>query len=130
MLTFGWIPVFLLLPRLRDILEATETPLAPVEGDASWIMRYGDTRGWWTSIGVNGMLSFVTIVGMSNSLLMVLVNYSSPNKSALGAVNGIATAVGVSCNSNQRRLHVQLEEEELMNVSVWLESSDPRLLAP
>ena len=42
------------------------------------------------------MLSFVTIVGMSNSLLMVLINFSSPDKSALGAVNGISTAVGVS----------------------------------
>jgi hypothetical protein len=42
------------------------------------------------------MLSFVTIVGLSNSLLMVLINFSSPDRSALGAVNGISTAVGVS----------------------------------
>jgi hypothetical protein len=27
---------------------------------------------------------------------MVLINFSSPDKSALGAVNGISTAVGVS----------------------------------
>lgn len=47
------------------------------------------------------MLSFVTIVGLSNSLLMVLINFSSPDKSALGAVNGISTAVGVS----ERRDH-------------------------
>jgi hypothetical protein len=35
-------------------------------------------------------------VGLSNSLLMVLINFSSPDRSALGAVNGISTAVGVS----------------------------------
>jgi len=47
---------------------------------------------------VNLMLSFVTFVGMTGSLLMILVNYSSPDKTALGAVNGIATAVSVSAS--------------------------------
>lgn len=94
LLTFGWIPIFLLLPRLRGLLEATETPLPKQDGDADWVVRYGSERGWWTSIGVNGMLSAVTVVGMSNSLLMVLVNYASPDRRALGAVNGISTAVG------------------------------------
>jgi hypothetical protein len=42
------------------------------------------------------MLSFVTAVGMTGSLLMILTNYASPDRTALGAVNGIATAMGVS----------------------------------
>jgi hypothetical protein len=93
MLTFGWIPVYLLLPRLRHLLEALETPLPP---DGTGRVLYSNTRTWGTSIGVNAVLSFVTVVGMSNSLLMVLINYSSPDRSALGGVNGISTAVGVS----------------------------------
>ena len=58
-------------------------------------IRYPETKSWMTSISVNLMLSFVTLVQMSGSLLMVLVNYASPDKTALGAVNGISTAVGV-----------------------------------
>jgi hypothetical protein len=85
--------VFLTLPKLRQVLEATESPIAP---DGSGRVHYPDTRGWPTTIGVNVVLSFVTVVGMNSSLLMVLVNYSSPDRSALGAVNGISTAVGVS----------------------------------
>lgn len=84
-LSFGWIPVWLLLPRLRDLMEMTETP---VDG------MYPPVRGWATSIGVNLMLSFVTVVGLSNSLMMVIINLSSPDRMALGAVNGIATAAG------------------------------------
>lgn len=93
-LTFGWIIVWLLLPNLRTLLEISETPL-PRENPQDPIL-YPEVRGWITSIGVNLMLSFVTIVGLSNSLLMVLINFSSPDRSALGAVNGISTAVGVS----------------------------------
>jgi hypothetical protein len=93
-LTFGWIIIWLLLPNLRTLLEMSETPL-PQEDPHDPIL-YPEVRGWVTSIGVNLMLSFVTVVGMSNSLLMVLINFSSPDKSALGAVNGISTAVGVS----------------------------------
>jgi hypothetical protein len=63
-----------------------------VDGD---IIKFGETRGWITSIGVNMMLSFVTVVGMTGSLLMILTNYASPDRAALGAVNGIGTAVGV-----------------------------------
>lgn len=92
-LSFGWIPVFLVLPLLRDLLEKTE---APLEGTPAGEMRFGPSRGWPVSIGINLVLSFVTIVGMSNSLLMVLINFASPDRSALGAVNGIATAVSVS----------------------------------
>lgn len=92
-LTFGWMIVYLLLPRLRLLMEWSESPLPP---DASGRTHYPDQRSWATSIGVNAVLSFVTVVGMNNSLLMVLVNYSSPDRSALGAVNGISTAVGVS----------------------------------
>ena len=65
---------------------------------------------------MNAVLSFVTIVGMNNSLLMVLVNYSSPDRTALGAVNGISTAVGVS-----RILQTYLQAE-LTIYSVWQES--------
>ena len=93
-LTFGWIIIWLLLPNLRTLLEMSETPL-PRDSPHDPVL-YPAVRGWMTSIGVNLMLSFVTIVGMSNSLLMVLINFSSPDKSALGAVNGISTAVGVS----------------------------------
>lgn len=85
--------MYIVLPRLRLLLETLEQPLPD---DGSGRVHYPQTRGWGTSIGVNAVLSFVTIVGMNNSLLMVLVNYSSPDKSALGAVNGISTAVGVS----------------------------------
>ena len=93
-LSFGWIIVWLFLPVLRPILQATETPLPQVnEYDP---IRYPEARGWWTAICVNLMLSFVTFVGMTGSLLMVMVNYSSPDKTALGAVNGISTAVSVS----------------------------------
>jgi hypothetical protein len=75
-------------------MELTETPL-PRANTYDPIL-YPPVRGWLTSIGVNLMLSFVTIVGLSNSLLMVLINFSSPDRTALGAVNGISTAVGVS----------------------------------
>ena len=93
-LTFGWILVWLLLPNLRTLLEWSETPLPQTNPHDP--VLYPETRGWITSIGVNLMLSFVTFVGLSNSLLMVLINFSSPDKSALGAVNGMSTAVGVS----------------------------------
>jgi len=93
-LTFGWIIVWLLLPNLRTLMEMTETPLP--RNHPHEPLLYPPVRGWITSIGVNLMLSFVTIVGLSNSLLMVLINFSSPDRSALGAVNGISTAVGVS----------------------------------
>lgn len=56
--------------------------------------RFSEHRGWILSIAVNLLLSYMTIVGMANSLLMVLINYSSPDKTALGAVNGISTAIG------------------------------------
>jgi len=93
-LSFGWILVWLLLPHLRAVLQASETPLPQLnEYDP---IRYPEVRGWWTAICMNLMLSFVTFVSMTGSLLMVLVNFSSPDKTALGAVNGISTAVGVS----------------------------------
>jgi len=98
-LTFGWIIVWLLLPNLRTLMEMTETPLPRNQPHEP--LLYPPVRGWITSIGVNLMLSFVTIVGLSNSLLMVLINFSSPDRSALGAVNGISTAVGVSNIRNQ-----------------------------
>ncbi|RXK39482.1 hypothetical protein M231_03150 [Tremella mesenterica] len=87
-----WIPVFLLLPLLRDILEATETSLPVIDPASEG--QYSEIRGWTTSICVNLLLSYVTVCGMSGSLLMVFVNYSSPDRTALGAVNGITTAVG------------------------------------
>lgn len=91
-LSFGWIPIWLMLPLLRSILEITETPLPQV--DPYDPIRYPADRGWATSICVNLLLSLMSISGMSNSLLMVLVNFSCPEKTAYGAVNGISTAVG------------------------------------
>jgi hypothetical protein len=91
-LSFGWIPIWLLLPLLRRVLESTETPL-PQDNPYDPI-RYAADRGWTTSICINLLLSVMSISGMSNSLLMVLVNFSCPEKTAYGAVNGISTAVG------------------------------------
>ena len=67
------------------------------------------------SFAINLMLSFVTVVGMANSLLMVLTNFSSPNRAALGAVNGVMTAVGVSRPCDVPVLPIA------HIVSVWLE---------
>ena len=92
MLSFGWILVWCILPLLRPLLELAEDPL-PRENDLDPI-RYPATRGWIVTIAVNLMLSFVTFVGMTGSLIMVLINFSAPDRSALGAVNGVATAVG------------------------------------
>ncbi|WWD10081.1 hypothetical protein V865_008214 [Kwoniella europaea PYCC6329] len=75
-LTIGWIFVWLLLPLLR----LTKPP--------------GGSGGWTLSIFVNVYLSFVTVINLTGSLLMVLINTASPDKSALGAINGIGTAVG------------------------------------
>ena len=91
-LSFGWILVWTFLPLLRPVLEATETALP--QASSYDPIRYPESRGWTTSICVNLLLSFVSVVGMSNSLLMVLVNFSCPEKTAYGAVNGISTAVG------------------------------------
>lgn len=91
-LSFGWLPVWLLLPLLRHVLEAVETPI-PQSNPLDPII-YPEGRSWTVSICVNLLLSYVSVVGMASSLLMVLVNHSSPDRSALGAVNGISTAVG------------------------------------
>ena len=88
LLTFGWILVWVFLPLLRPLLLAVETPVSTNP------LRFGEDRSWTVTIAVNLMLSYVTFVGMTGSLLMVLINFSSPDRSALGAVNGIATAVG------------------------------------
>ncbi|WRT67192.1 uncharacterized protein IL334_004158 [Kwoniella shivajii] len=97
-LTIGWIFVWLLLPTLRTILLATEDPLPSPNPSTQFgsndKLQFGETRGWIISISVNLYLSFVTIVNMTGSLLMVLINTSAPDKAALGAINGIATAVG------------------------------------
>ncbi|WVF72209.1 hypothetical protein IAT40_007021 [Kwoniella sp. CBS 6097] len=91
-LSIGWVFVWLFLPLLRNVLVATEDPVDPPEEYGK--PQYPDQRGWQVSICVNLYLSFVTIVGMTGSLLMVLINIASPDKSALGAINGIGTAVG------------------------------------
>ncbi|KAL7424049.1 hypothetical protein Q5752_001634 [Cryptotrichosporon argae] len=97
-LSLGWVAVWVALPALRAVMVATEAPVGGGAGtDAGagpGAGRYAETRAWPTVIAVNALLSFVTFVGMANSLLMVLVNASAPDKSALGAVNGISTAVG------------------------------------
>lgn len=85
-LTAGWLPVWALLPLLRPLLEAVEVP-GP-DG------LYPKQRGWALSIAVNVFLSLATVVTMNSSLLMVIVNDSAPDRTALGGVNGISTAVG------------------------------------
>ncbi|WVW83031.1 hypothetical protein I302_105048 [Kwoniella bestiolae CBS 10118] len=94
-LSIGWIFVWLLLPPLRLILLATEDPIpssaSPANGGD---VELGEGRGWIISICVNIYLSFVTVTNLTGSLLMVLINTSSPDKNALGAINGIGTAVG------------------------------------
>lgn len=91
-LSFAWIPLWFMLPMLRSVLEATESPVSAQSVYDP--VRFGEERGWATSIGVNLVLSFVSVIGMANSLLMVLVNFSCPDQTAYGAVNGISTAVG------------------------------------
>ncbi|ORX39926.1 major facilitator superfamily domain-containing protein [Kockovaella imperatae] len=90
LLTFGWILVWVLLPLLRPILVAVETPVPNEAGS----LAYAEERSWTVTICVNLLLSYVTFCGMTSSLLMVLINFSAPDRTALGAVNGIATAVG------------------------------------
>ncbi|OCF36653.1 hypothetical protein I316_01906 [Kwoniella heveanensis BCC8398] len=91
-LSIGWMFVWLFLPLLRNVLVATEHPVDPPQEYGK--PQYPDQRGWQVSICVNLYLSFVTIVNMTGSLLMVLINIAAPDKSALGAINGIGTAVG------------------------------------
>ncbi|WVQ78344.1 hypothetical protein IAT38_000429 [Cryptococcus sp. DSM 104549] len=95
-LSLGWPFVWILLPLLRGVLELTETPLEPAGkvGGFDQPAVYAETRGWMTQVAVAGYLMFVTFVGLSSSLLMVLVNFSSPDKTALGAINGLSTAAG------------------------------------
>ncbi|WWC89979.1 uncharacterized protein L201_004909 [Kwoniella dendrophila CBS 6074] len=90
-LSFGWIFVWLLLPPLRTILLNTETPISTTsEGH----LVFGEIRKWPITIFINLYLCFCTIVNMTGSLLMVLINTCSPNKNSLGAINGIMIAVG------------------------------------
>ncbi|KAK8869738.1 hypothetical protein IAR55_000306 [Kwoniella newhampshirensis] len=96
-LSVGWPLVWVLLPMLRNVLLATETSLPPdpVSNPNGYGPEvYAVDRRWPTTVCVNLYLSFVTLVGMSNGLLMVLVNFASPDKTALGAMNGIGTAAG------------------------------------
>nr|XP_019013583.1 uncharacterized protein I206_01653 [Kwoniella pini CBS 10737]OCF52364.1 hypothetical protein I206_01653 [Kwoniella pini CBS 10737] len=89
-LSIGWIFTWLLLPLLRSVLLSTEDPIN-LSGE---YLQFGENRGWAVSICVNIYLSFVAIVNLSSSLLMVLINTSAPDRNALGAINGICTAVG------------------------------------
>lgn len=104
LLSLGWPLVWIFMPLLRNVLMSTESPLPPLQDvpDTKTSHHryhpviYPEERAWPTTICVNLYLMFVTVVGMSSSLLMVLVNYASPDKTALGAINGIGTAAGVS----------------------------------
>lgn len=104
LLSLGWPLVWIFMPLLRNVLTSTESPLSSsrdVSDTATSHHRYHpviypEERAWPTTICLNLYLMFVTVVGMSSSLLMVLVNYASPDKTALGAINGIGTAAGVS----------------------------------
>ncbi|AAW41597.2 expressed protein [Cryptococcus deneoformans JEC21] len=102
LLSLGWPLVWIFMPLLRNVLMSTESPLPPLQDvpDTKTSHHryhpviYPEERAWPTTICVNLYLMFVTVVGMSSSLLMVLVNYASPDKTALGAINGIGTAAG------------------------------------
>jgi hypothetical protein len=50
-------------------------------------------RGWLTWMALLLWLALSTYVGLCNSLSMVLVNMAAPDKSSLGAINGISTAI-------------------------------------
>ncbi|WWC61050.1 uncharacterized protein I303_103628 [Kwoniella dejecticola CBS 10117] len=89
-LSIGWIFTWLLLPLLRSVLLAMEDPI----NTSGEYLQFGEDRGWTVSICVNLYLSFVAVVNLAGSLLMVLINTSAPDKNALGAINGICTAVG------------------------------------
>ncbi|WWD15992.1 hypothetical protein CI109_100416 [Kwoniella shandongensis] len=97
LLSAGWPLIYIFLPLLRNVLIATETPIPhdSISNPNGYGPRvYAAERGWPTLICVNLYLCFVTLVNMSNGLLMVLVNFASPDKTALGAMNGITTAAG------------------------------------
>ncbi|WVR05194.1 hypothetical protein IAU60_002206 [Kwoniella sp. DSM 27419] len=94
-LSIGWIFVWLFLPLLRNVMVATEDALPPDSSEfGTDKISYPEHRGWPTSICVNLYLSYVTVINMTGSLLMVLINLSAPDKTALGSINGIGTAVG------------------------------------
>ncbi|WVQ71733.1 hypothetical protein IAR50_001274 [Cryptococcus sp. DSM 104548] len=123
-LSAGWPIIWFLLPLLRSILTSTETPLPPPEEDHyNHPVVYGETRGWPTAIGVNVYLSLSSIVSISSSLLMALVNYSSPDRTALGAVNGISTAAGCMARvvgpSSVSALFAISMDGQVMNGRLW-----------
>lgn len=88
LLTGGWVLSWIILPRLRDVLEWAESPVPGGDGG------YGPVRGWPVTLAVNALLCFTAIVQLNFSLLMVIVNNAAPDRSALGAVNGISSSVG------------------------------------
>ncbi|OWZ34735.1 hypothetical protein C343_01229 [Cryptococcus neoformans C23] len=102
LLSLGWPLVWFFMPLLRNVLTSTESPVPPLQDvpDTKTSHHryhpviYPEERAWPTTICVNLYLMFATVVAMSSSLLMVLVNYASPDKTALGAINGIGTAAG------------------------------------
>ncbi|WVQ87383.1 hypothetical protein IAS59_001107 [Cryptococcus gattii] len=102
LLSLGWPLVWIFMPLLRNVLTSTESPLSSLRDVPDTTTShhryhpviYPEERAWPTTICLNLYLMFVTVVGMSSSLLMVLVNYASPDKTALGAINGIGTAAG------------------------------------
>jgi len=91
LLTAGWVLSWLALPRLRDVLERWEPRIHP---DTDPEGAFGAVRGWPVTLAVNALLCWTAIVQLNFSLLMVIVNNSAPDRSALGAVNGISSAVG------------------------------------
>ncbi|WVO13940.1 hypothetical protein L204_101565 [Cryptococcus depauperatus] len=96
-LSAGYPFVWCFLPMLRLVLTATESPLPSDTKHGlhvDHLVVYPETRAWPTTICVNLYLVFTSFVGLSGSLTMVLVNNVSPDKTALGAINGICTAAG------------------------------------
>ncbi|ODO10776.1 hypothetical protein I350_01374 [Cryptococcus amylolentus CBS 6273] len=123
-LSAGWPLIWLILPLLRNVLTATETPLPPPEDDQyTHPLLYPETRGWPTAICVNLYLSLSSVVAISSSLLMAVVNYSSPDRTALGAINGISTAAGCMARvigpSSVSALFAISMDGQVMNGRLW-----------
>ncbi len=83
-LNSGFILLFASLPLLRVVVIHTEGLHAGEQGES---------RGFLTWTAVLAWLALSTFFGLSNSFSMVLVNMASPDKGALGALNGLSTSL-------------------------------------
>lgn len=85
-LNAGFTFVFLTLPLLRTVVVAAEGVHAGEDAEKP--------RAVVTWIAIMSWLFLSSVVGMSNSFAMVVINMAAPEKEALGALNGISVAIG------------------------------------